>query len=105
MQFRVGGHQKLIRNRNVAPEIRLVDAANADDVAVLLDGRIGFKKSDFILSAPFARLLAHTNHAVYGDLPGTAGPDIETSRAGLHVEIYGTRYGELAFEGTFGVIR
>ena len=97
MQLRVCGDHQFIADRNIAPELGIVDVADANIVAALLDGRIALKTLNALFGVS-AKPFAGIDASDYLYFIGIAGGHVDRAGAGFNLQVHGSADAEGAIE-------
>src|SRR5947208_1205896 len=97
MQLRVCGDHQFIADRNIAPELGIVNVPDANVIAALLNGGIALQPLNALFgvsSEPFAGI----DSADYLYFIGIAGGHVDGAGAGFHLQVHGSADVESATE-------
>jgi hypothetical protein len=102
MQLSFGGHEQFVAYGYVAPQVGVVDVADANIVPVLLDWGIVLQAFNFVFGVS-AKPIVNSDSSGHSHFVRGAGSYLNVSGAGAHVEIHGSSNSQSSLEGTLGV--
>lgn len=103
LQASLGGDNDFIADRDIASQLGIIDVADANVVAALLDRGVGFDALDprldiATIAKPVHRCPDPCRHQ---DPIGGAGANVDTARTRRNVEVDRSGHAQRPFEGSF----
>src|SRR5271167_261881 len=100
-QARPRGHHEVVADGDVVGQLAVLHAADANEVAMLLDGGIRFEVTDFSFRLALVQVPALTgfDRSVDMDVGGGSGTHVDVAGARRHFELHRTGYCQSPFKG------